>query len=46
MQERNQFDIRRGRSVADDVAVELIMFAQPAALLFFVAETLREWRTT
>ena len=38
--ERNQFDIRRGRSVADDVAVELIMLAQPAALLFFVAETL------
>ena len=39
-QERDQFDIRSGRSVADDVAIELEMFAQPAALLFFVAETL------
>ena len=39
---RNQFDIRFERFLADDVRVELIVLAQPAALLFFVAKTLRD----
>ncbi len=40
--EGDDLHIRRGRSVADQVAVELVMFAQTAALLFFVTKTLRD----
>ena len=39
---RDQFDIRAEGFLADDVRIELIMLAQPAALLFFVAKTLRD----
>src|SRR5205823_3064615 len=36
------FDVGVERSVADNVSVELEMFSKAAALLFFVAETLRD----
>ena len=39
---RNQFDIGGEIAFADDVAIELKMFAQPAALLFFVSEKLSD----
>src|SRR5205807_8513284 len=39
--QRDQFDIRVERWFADDVGVELIMFAESAALLFLVTETVR-----
>ena len=40
--ERDRFDVRVQRSLADDVGVKLEMFAESAALLFLVAETLRD----
>ena len=39
---RDRFHIRAERFFADDVGVELEMFPEPAALLFLVAETLRD----
>ena len=42
MQSAISFDVRAERIFADDVAVDLVMFAQPAALLFFVTKTLRD----
>ena len=40
--ERNQFDVGGEIAFADDVAVQLVMFAQPAALLFFVTKELAD----
>ncbi len=39
---RDQLDVRGERRFPDDVAVELEMFAQPSALLFFVTEKLTD----
>ena len=41
-QQRNQFRVRRRIGFADEVGVELEMFAQPAFLLALVAEQLRD----
>src|SRR5947208_12038903 len=39
---RNQFDVRSEILLANDVAIELKMFAQPAALLLLVSEKLSD----
>ena len=40
--ERNQLDVGGEIALAHDVTVELVMFAQPAALLFFVTKELTD----
>src|SRR5882724_9061942 len=40
--QRDELDIRSKRILTDDVAIELKMFAQAAALLFFVAKKLAD----
>src|SRR5207244_9400781 len=40
--ERNQFDLRLKRFLADDIGVELIVFAEPASLRTLVPEHLRQ----
>src|SRR6266480_3649788 len=39
---RDEFDISCDRRLADDIAIQLVMFAQTAALLFFVAKKLAD----
>src|SRR2546430_15089729 len=39
---RDEFDIGCDQRLADDIAIQLVMFAQTAALLFFVAKKLAD----
>src|SRR5262249_42828270 len=39
---RDQLDVGREVAFADDIAIQLIMFAQPTTLLFFVTEELTD----